>query len=402
MRPTSRRRAEALRSSGIRGYTSRGRRGPGSRRTGDGPPRRGAYRLTIMPNPPNERDAERGARRRRARKAPRGAPPVPDGPCRRRGGRPRRRCWPGCSVPGSAGRAVRVPRSPAAIAGGTPTAHARAEHVPDSAGRGSRRPDRRARRRARRRAPPRGSERPLASAPPRLTARRPRHTGRPAAGVAGPAAEAICDPRDLGRDPVGRRPKLAGHVRPGGRRGQDADDPRQRVRAGLDVEDLHGGRRAPAGRGGAADPRRAGRAPAAGVSAGQADHRPDAARPHQRPAGLLPQPEDRHGAAGPRPTPTWTPARSWSYVAPEAAASRARHWLYSNTNYLLLGELVSAVTGHTLAAEVRQPPARPARARPPRGTRSSRSRGRRSRSGTGWWPQQRRGSAPCRSRRRAS
>ena len=39
--------------------------------------------------------------------------------------------------------------------------------------------------------------------------------------------------------------------------------------------------------------------------------------------------------------------------APGAPQARARIWDYSNTNYLLLGELVERVTGNPLASEVR-------------------------------------------------
>src|SRR5215207_6754384 len=53
MRPTSRRRVAALRSSGIRGHTSV-RRGSVLRAT-DVVARAGGYRLTIMPNDPSER-----------------------------------------------------------------------------------------------------------------------------------------------------------------------------------------------------------------------------------------------------------------------------------------------------------------------------------------------------------
>lgn len=52
------------------------------------------------------------------------------------------------------------------------------------------------------------------------------------------------------------------------------------------------------------------------------------------------------------PDATWTPPRSWRYV-PRPLAVPGRAWIYSNTNYLLLGELVGAVTGHPLAEEVR-------------------------------------------------
>jgi D-alanyl-D-alanine carboxypeptidase len=48
----------------------------------------------------------------------------------------------------------------------------------------------------------------------------------------------------------------------------------------------------------------------------------------------------------------WTPARTWKYV-PKHRPTPGTIYDYSNTNYLLLGELVEAVTGNTLAAEIR-------------------------------------------------
>jgi len=52
------------------------------------------------------------------------------------------------------------------------------------------------------------------------------------------------------------------------------------------------------------------------------------------------------------PSADWTAAQSWSYV-PKKHAVPGKVWNYSNTNYMLLGELVTAVTGHPLAQEVR-------------------------------------------------
>jgi D-alanyl-D-alanine carboxypeptidase len=52
------------------------------------------------------------------------------------------------------------------------------------------------------------------------------------------------------------------------------------------------------------------------------------------------------------PDETWTPALTWSYV-PKKRPVPGTVWRYSNTNYLLLGELVEAVTGRSLAREVR-------------------------------------------------
>ena len=52
------------------------------------------------------------------------------------------------------------------------------------------------------------------------------------------------------------------------------------------------------------------------------------------------------------PDTAWTAAQSWAYV-PKPHAVPGKVWSYSNTNYLLLGELVTAVTGHPLAQEIR-------------------------------------------------
>lgn len=52
------------------------------------------------------------------------------------------------------------------------------------------------------------------------------------------------------------------------------------------------------------------------------------------------------------PNATWTALQAWAYVPAKHAVPGAS-WSYSNTNYLLLGELVTAVTGKPLATEVR-------------------------------------------------
>jgi D-alanyl-D-alanine carboxypeptidase len=52
------------------------------------------------------------------------------------------------------------------------------------------------------------------------------------------------------------------------------------------------------------------------------------------------------------PDATWTAQRSWSMV-PKPVARPGKRWSYSNTNYLLLGEVVEAVTGTSLATEIR-------------------------------------------------
>ncbi len=49
---------------------------------------------------------------------------------------------------------------------------------------------------------------------------------------------------------------------------------------------------------------------------------------------------------------TWTASASWGYVAKKHAVPGTT-WAYSNTNYLLLGQLVTAITGRSLAWEVR-------------------------------------------------
>ena len=49
---------------------------------------------------------------------------------------------------------------------------------------------------------------------------------------------------------------------------------------------------------------------------------------------------------------TWTASASWGFVAQKHAVP-GKTWAYSNTNYLLLGQLVTAITGRSLAQEVR-------------------------------------------------
>jgi D-alanyl-D-alanine carboxypeptidase len=53
------------------------------------------------------------------------------------------------------------------------------------------------------------------------------------------------------------------------------------------------------------------------------------------------------------PDATWTAKQAWAFV-PKPFAPPAKYWMYSNTNYLLLGELVAAVTGQPLDVEIRQ------------------------------------------------
>lgn len=53
------------------------------------------------------------------------------------------------------------------------------------------------------------------------------------------------------------------------------------------------------------------------------------------------------------PDADWTPLEAWRYVAAGGREPGTR-WRYSNSNYLLLGELVAAVTGRPLAEEVRE------------------------------------------------
>ncbi len=73
------------------------------------------------------------------------------------------------------------------------------------------------------------------------------------------------------------------------------------------------------------------------------------------------------------PDATWTAKRTWRYVPP-GPIRPGKVWAYSNTNYMVLGELVKAITGHSLAKEVRDPVARPARVSTTRGTRRPRIR----------------------------
>ncbi len=52
------------------------------------------------------------------------------------------------------------------------------------------------------------------------------------------------------------------------------------------------------------------------------------------------------------PDAAWTPARSLTYLTAKRAKPGST-WIYANTNYLLLGELVTAVTRRPLATEIR-------------------------------------------------
>ena len=53
------------------------------------------------------------------------------------------------------------------------------------------------------------------------------------------------------------------------------------------------------------------------------------------------------------PNATWTAQQTWAYV-PKKHPGPGRLWIYSNSNYLLLGELVKRVTGRPLSAEIRE------------------------------------------------
>jgi D-alanyl-D-alanine carboxypeptidase len=53
-----------------------------------------------------------------------------------------------------------------------------------------------------------------------------------------------------------------------------------------------------------------------------------------------------------KPDAVWTPQRTWTFVIAKRPVP-GTVWQYSNSNYLLLGELVKAVTGRTLANEIR-------------------------------------------------
>ncbi len=53
-----------------------------------------------------------------------------------------------------------------------------------------------------------------------------------------------------------------------------------------------------------------------------------------------------------QPDAAWSAERTWAYV-PKKHAKPGKRWIYSNANYLLLGELVTKVTGRPLSTEVR-------------------------------------------------
>ena len=89
-----------------------------------------------------------------------------------------------------------------------------------------------------------------------------------------------------------------------------------------------------------------------GLQPRQADHRPHAHGPPQQPARLL----RSTGRSTARSSGTRTPPgrrRGRGSTCPRCVRSRARSTYYSNTNYLLLGELVEHVTDTPLATEVR-------------------------------------------------
>ncbi len=52
------------------------------------------------------------------------------------------------------------------------------------------------------------------------------------------------------------------------------------------------------------------------------------------------------------PDAAWTAEQAWAYV-PAKRPKPGRFWIYSNANYLLLGQLVEKVTGRPLATEIR-------------------------------------------------
>ncbi len=53
------------------------------------------------------------------------------------------------------------------------------------------------------------------------------------------------------------------------------------------------------------------------------------------------------------PNAAWTAQQTWKYV-PTWRTKPGKRWTYSNTNYLLLGELVTKITGRSLATEIRE------------------------------------------------
>ena len=266
----------------------------------------GAYRLTIMPNPSQEREPD-----------PSGAPAA-------------RRTWtrPAAAAGLVAGVAL-VPPSSAARSRAARPARRSPSARPRRRRPRSRRPvqpPRPARRRRRPLRPPRppsvrGDARPPRRRRPPAGLRHPRPHGlaagpalaRPAPAPPTEVTQSLAarldarlqtllktlgDPRGLGRDRLGRRAPLVRRRGQRGHRDREGDDPGHRVRPRIGVEDAHGRGRAAAGGRGEARARPAGGAPPAGVQAGPADHRPHAARPHERAAGLLPQPEDRQAAPG--------------------------------------------------------------------------------------------------------
>lgn len=58
------------------------------------------------------------------------------------------------------------------------------------------------------------------------------------------------------------------------------------------------------------------------------------------------------GALRRAPDATWTAADALAYV-PKGHPAPGKRWIYSNTNYLLLGELVQRTTGRPIAVEIR-------------------------------------------------
>ncbi len=184
----------------------------------------------------------------------------------------------------------------------------------------------------------------------------------------------------------GCRPRSCGTTAAPGRRSGMADvtrkrraDDRERVRPGLDLQDVHAAvilQLVEEGRLTLTSPS----LPGCRTTTGPAGDRPDAARPHERAARLLLQPPHRQGAPI-RPRRDLD-AGACLVAGAEAPRGPRHDWSYSNTNYLLLGELVREVSGRALPREVRIG-SWTRLASSTRGTRRSRSRSRASPPATG-------------------
>ena len=144
------------------------------------------------------------------------------------------------------------------------------------------------------------------------------------------------------------------------RRGRAAGHARHGLRPRLDLQDADGGRRPAARRRGQAAARRARRAPAARRSASTAGSRSGCSWTTRATSTTSSSTRRIDHALQSRPDATWTAKRTWRYVPP-GRIRPGKVWSYSNTNYLLLGELVKAVTGRPARQGGPRPAAGPAR-----------------------------------------